>query len=169
MADRAVDRMPLAVRRALAVSSQAPQIRVNRSPTTGFLSVRAIRSDAGICRIGLGLAIAAVAVAGCAAQKRPPPSAPSGTGASGPPPHVTSCREYADQMAGRQLQQDLDSISGNFRGGDSRVFGDFARMDAKKYYQQLYESCLSNQRARRQQLEQQLDREQERQLDQQQK
>ena len=106
-------------------------------------------------RLFIGLAIAAIAVAGCAAKKRPLPAAPSGTGAAGPPPHVTSCREYADQMAGRQLQQDLDSISGNFRGGDSRVFGDFARMDAKKYYQQLYESCLSNQRARRQQQNQQ--------------
>ena len=63
---------------------------------------------------------------------------------------------WADRaMAARMAEQDLDSMSGNFRGGDSRVFGDFARMDAKKYYQQLYESCLSQQRARRQQQNQQ--------------
>ena len=117
--------------------------------------MRPYHSKTSMSRLFIALAIAAIAIAGCAAKKRPLPATPSGAGAAGPPPHVTSCREYADQMAGRQLQQDLDSISGNFRGGDSRVFGDFARMDAKKYYQQLYESCLSNQRARRQQQNQQ--------------
>ena len=39
-------------------------------------------------------------------------------------------------------------MSGNFRGGDSPLFQEFARMDAVKYRRQLYESCLSNQRAR---------------------
>ena len=96
----------------------------------------------------------AVAAVGCAGPKRPATVGPTGTGAAGPPPHVTSCREYADQTAGRTLQRDIDSISGNFQGGDSRVFEDFARMDAQKYYQQLYESCLSNQRAVREQQKQ---------------
>ncbi len=63
-----------------------------------------------------------------------------------PPPHVTSCREYADNMAGRQLDQDKESITSNFQGGDGGVLNEFARMDAERYYRQLYESCLSQQR-----------------------
>src|SRR3546814_2788381 len=59
---------------------------------------------------------------GCAAQKRtkrpPPPDRPA-TSDAGPPPHVSGCREYADGMAGRQMERDFDSISGNFEGGRS--------------------------------------------------
>ncbi len=46
------------------------------------------------------------------------------------------------------MQREFDVMSGNFRGGDSRVFKDFARADAEKYQRQLYESCLNNQRSR---------------------
>ena len=90
----------------------------------------------------------AVAVSACAGPKRAKKQPPASVGASGPPPHVTSCRDYADQLAGRQLQRDFDAISGNFRGGDSRLYQDFARLDAEKYSRQLYESCLSKQRAK---------------------
>lgn len=45
------------------------------------------------------------------------------------------------------MQREFDVMSGNFRGGDSRVFQDFARADAQKYRQQLYESCLNRQRS----------------------
>lgn len=92
-----------------------------------------------------------LAVAACAAPqkrvKRPAPVDRPTAGDSGPPPQVSACREYADNMAGRQLQQDYDSIQGNFQGGSSQVFRDFAHMDAQRYYQQLYESCLSQQRS----------------------
>lgn len=95
-------------------------------------------------------AVVAVAIAGCAAQKRakrpPPPDRPA-TSDAGPPPHVSDCREYADSMAGRQMERDFDSISGNFEGGSSQVFQDFARLDAQRYYRQLYESCLSQHRS----------------------
>lgn len=95
-------------------------------------------------------ATVAVAVVACAAPKRATRSAPPERPASadaGPPPHVTDCRQFADNLAGRQMERDFDAISGNFRGGSSQVFQDFARMDARRYYQQLYESCLSEQRA----------------------
>jgi len=92
-----------------------------------------------------------LAITACAAQqkraKRPAPVDRPTAGDSGPPPQVSACREYADNMAGRQLQQDYDSIQGNFQGGSSQVFRDFAHMDAQRYYQQLYESCLSQQRS----------------------
>lgn len=60
-----------------------------------------------------------------------------------------SCSEYAEQAASRELQREFDVMSGNFRGGDSRVFQDFARMDAQRQYQRLYESCLRNKRSRK--------------------
>ena len=100
------------------------------------------------------LALVAIVVLGVAAcssfqkSKKPAP-APAREKASsdiGPPPNVSACRAYADQMAGRQLEQDYDSIQGNFQGGSSPVFRDFARMDAERYYRQLYESCLSQHR-----------------------
>ncbi|MGH6914683.1 MAG: hypothetical protein ACREH3_13375 [Geminicoccales bacterium] len=95
-------------------------------------------------------ALVAAAIAGCAAPKRATRSAPADrptASDSGPPPHISKCREYADTMAGRQMERDFDSISGNFEGGNSQVFQDFARLDAKRYYQQLYEACLSQHRA----------------------
>ena len=96
-------------------------------------------------------AAVAVAVASCAAPakraKRPPPPERPAAADAGPPPNVSDCREYADSMAGRQMERDFDSISGNFEGGSSQVFQDFARLDAQRYYRQLYESCLSQQRA----------------------
>ena len=67
------------------------------------------------------------------------------TAATDPP--VGSCSEYADQAASRELQREIDVMSGHFRGGDSRVFQDFARMDAQRQYQRLYESCLRNKRS----------------------
>lgn len=99
------------------------------------------------------VALAAVAIAACAAPKRAkrpiPVDRPAvGAAESGPPPQVSACRSYADNMAGRQMQRDFDSIQGNFQGGSSQVFEDFARMDAQRYYRQLYESCLSQQRSR---------------------
>lgn len=96
------------------------------------------------------VALMAVAIAGCAFQKRakrPAPVDRPAASVSSPPPQVSACREYADTMAGRQLQQDYDSIQGNFQGGSSQVFRDFAHMDAQHYYRQLYESCLSQHRA----------------------
>jgi hypothetical protein len=63
---------------------------------------------------------------------------------------IGSCSEYADQAASRELQREIDVMSGHFRGGDSRVFQDFARMDAQRQYQRLYESCLRNKRSRKQ-------------------
>jgi hypothetical protein len=101
----------------------------------------------------LVIVAAAVAIAACSAPtkraKRPaPPERPAAAAAeAGPPPNVSDCREYADSMAGRQMERDFDSISGNFQGGNSQVFQDFARLDAQRYYRQLYESCLSQQRA----------------------
>jgi hypothetical protein len=95
------------------------------------------------------IAVTATAIVACAAPKRtkrPLPANRPAVSDSGPPPQVSACREYADTMAGRQMQQDFDSIQGNFEGGSSQVFRDFARMDAQRYYRQLYESCLSQQR-----------------------
>ena len=91
----------------------------------------------------------ALAATGCAYQKRskiPAPAKEPTLADTVPPPHISSCREYADNMAGRQMERDQDSISSNFQGGDGGVLQEFARMDAQKYYQQLYESCLSQQR-----------------------
>lgn len=85
----------------------------------------------------------------CAYPRRthlPAPAHEPGVADTIPPPHVTSCREYADNMAGRQLDQDKESITSNFQGGDGGVLNEFARMDAERYYRQLYESCLSQQR-----------------------
>jgi hypothetical protein len=93
--------------------------------------------------------LTALAIVACASPKRAkysPPASRSAANDSGPPPQVSACREYADNMAGRQLQQDYDSINGSFQGG-GQVFRDFAHMDAKRYYRQLYESCLSQHRA----------------------
>lgn len=95
-------------------------------------------------------ALMILAVSACASQKRAKRHTPVDrpvAGSSGPPPQVSACREYADTMAGRQLQQDYDSIQGNFQGGSSQVFRDFAHLDAQHYYRQLYESCLSQHRA----------------------
>lgn len=95
------------------------------------------------------IAVTATAIAACAAPKRakrPLPASPPAVSESGPPPQVSACREYADTMAGRQMQRDFDSIQGGFQGESSQVFRDFARMDAQRYYRQLYESCLSQQR-----------------------
>lgn len=99
------------------------------------------------------VALVAVAIAACAAPKRAKRPIPADRPAtavddSDPPPQVSACRSYADNMAGRQMQRDFDSIQGNFQGGSSQVFEDFARMDAQRYYRQLYESCLSQQRSR---------------------
>jgi len=97
------------------------------------------------------VALLTLAIAACAAPqkraKRPAPVDRPVASDAGPPPQVSACREYADNMAGRQLQQDYDSIQGNFQGGSSQVFRDFAHMDAQHYYRQLYESCLSQHRA----------------------
>lgn len=108
--------------------------------------VRRDRLNFTVCAVALGLS---VAITGCSWPKRAkhtPRPAPAASQA-GPPPNVTSCREYADQTAARQMQREFDVMSGNFRGGDSRVFKDFARADAQKYQRQLYESCLNNQRS----------------------
>lgn len=99
------------------------------------------------------VAFAVVAIAACAAPKRAKRPAPVDAPAaavedSGPAPQISACRNYADTMAGRQMQRDFDSIQGNFQGGSSPVFKDFARMDAQRYYRQLYESCLNQQRSR---------------------
>jgi len=99
------------------------------------------------------VAFAVVAIAACAAPKRAKRPAPVDRPAaavddSDPPPQISACRNYADTMAGRQMQRDFDSIQGNFQGGSSPVFRDFARMDAQRYYRQLYESCLNQQRSR---------------------
>ena len=90
-----------------------------------------------------------IVVAGCSwpqRTKHSPRPAPAASQA-GPPPNVSSCREYADHTAARQMQREFDVMSGNFRGGESRVFKDFARADAQRYRQQLYEACLNRQRA----------------------
>lgn len=99
------------------------------------------------------VALTAISIAACAAPKRAKRPVPIDRPAaaaeeSGPPPQVSACRSYADNMAGRQMERDFDSIQGNFQGGSSQVFEDFARMDAQRYYRQLYESCLSQQRSR---------------------
>ena len=95
------------------------------------------------------IVLTVAAIAACAAPKRakrPAPADRPAVGDLGPPPQVSACRAYADNMAGRQMEQEFDSIQGNFQGGSSQVFRDFARMDAQRYYQQLYESCLSQHR-----------------------
>lgn len=109
--------------------------------------IRKDRLNITVWAMALGLSIA---VTGCSWPKRAkhtPRPAPAASQA-GPPPNVSSCRDYADHTAERQMQREFDVMSGNFRGGDSRVFKDFARQDAQKYRQQLYESCLNNQRSR---------------------
>lgn len=97
------------------------------------------------------VAVLLIGVAACSSFQKSSKSAPAparekASSDIGPPPNVSACRAYADQMAGRQLEQDYDSIQGNFQGGSSPVFRDFARMDAERYYRQLYESCLSQHR-----------------------
>lgn len=100
------------------------------------------------------VALAAAAIAACAAPKQVKQPAPVrdrpavDVVETETPPQISACRSYADHMAGRQMQRDFDSIQGNFQGGSSQVFEDFARMDAQRYYRQLYESCLSQQRSR---------------------
>ena len=97
----------------------------------------------------LVVVLVALAATGCAFQKRskiPAPAKEPTLADTVPPPHISSCREYADNMAGRQLDRDQDSISSNFQGGDGGVLQEFARMDAQRYYRQLYKSCLSQQR-----------------------
>jgi hypothetical protein len=56
--------------------------------------------------------------------------------------HVSYCRDYADRVAGRELQREYDSMEGRFRGGESRVFRDIAEMDARKNYRRIYENCI---------------------------
>ena len=56
--------------------------------------------------------------------------------------HISYCRSYADQMAGRELQREYDSMKGRFRGSESQVFRDFAKMDAQKNYRRIYENCI---------------------------
>lgn len=63
--------------------------------------------------------------------------------------HVSYCRAYADQMAGRELQREYNSMEGRFRGSESRVFQDFARMDAQKNYRRIYQNCVRNRTADR--------------------
>jgi hypothetical protein len=94
----------------------------------------------------------ALTITGCAYQKHtriPTRSNEPTLSETVPPPHVTSCRKYADNMAGRQLDQARESISSNFQGGDGGVLDEFARMDAEHYYEQLYKSCLGGQRDNR--------------------
>jgi len=96
------------------------------------------------------IVLAAFAIAACAAPKRAKRHVPTDrptAGDSSSPPQISACRDYADNMAGRQMERDFDSIQGNFQGGSSQVFKDFARMDAQRYYRQLYESCISRYRA----------------------
>lgn len=92
----------------------------------------------------------AVSLAACA---KPKPAArpaaaepPSGEQAPGEPAvseaHISYCRAYADRMAGRELQREYDSMEGRFRGGESQVFRDFARMNAEKNYRRIYENCI---------------------------
>lgn len=100
------------------------------------------------------VALATAAIAACAAPKQVKQPVPASNRPAvdvvetETPPQISACRSYADNMAGRQMQRDFDSIQGNFQGGSSQVFQDFARMDAQRYYRQLYESCLSQQRSR---------------------
>lgn len=63
--------------------------------------------------------------------------------------HISYCRSYADQMAGRELQREYDSMKGRFRGSESQVFRDFAKMDAQKNYRRIYENCIRDRTAAR--------------------
>jgi len=94
--------------------------------------------------------VLAVSLGACAKPKPPAPPA-----ASEPPKeepavydtHVSYCRSYADRMAGRELQREYDTMEGRFRGGESRVFRDFAEMDARKNYRRIYENCIRDRTA----------------------
>lgn len=79
------------------------------------------------------------------AAATPLPSEPVERDPSVTEPHVSYCRNYADQMAGRELQRDYDSMEGRFRGGESQVFRDFAKMSAEKSYRRIYENCIRSQ------------------------
>ena len=61
--------------------------------------------------------------------------------------HISYCRSYADQTAGRELQREYDSMEGRFRGSESQVFQDFAKMDAQKNYRRIYENCIRDRTA----------------------
>lgn len=167
--------MPIFPSPALAERARSNQIPVNpihRFESKSVLPIQSPKTARSVIPCIAAICLA-VAIAGCAGPKRakgPAPAAAPSAGAvpweggapaadsatgeapaagqAGPPPHIVFCREYADQTAGRELQREFDSMSGNFRGGDSPLFQEFARMDAVKYRRQLYESCLSNQRAR---------------------
>jgi hypothetical protein len=78
--------------------------------------------------------------------------APSATGLSPMDPtdaNVSYCKRFADQTAAREMQREMDVMEGQFRGGDSRVFQDFARMDAERYSRKLYESCMRSAASRK--------------------
>lgn len=75
----------------------------------------------------------------------PPASEPVERDPSVTDVHVSYCRDYADQMAGRELQREYDSMEGRFRGGESQVFRDFAKMNAEKNYRRIYENCIRSQ------------------------
>ncbi len=81
------------------------------------------------------------------AAATPPASEPTAGEPSVSEAHVSYCRAYADQMAGRELQREYDSMEGRFRGGQSQVFQDFARMSAQKNYRRIYENCIRDRTA----------------------
>lgn len=102
-----------------------------------------------------------LSLAACASPKpapkpaaaTPPASEPVERDPSVTEPHVSYCRDYADRMAGRELQRDYDSMEGRFRGGESQVFRDFAKMSAEKNYRRIYENCIRSQTAPRKKKE----------------
>ena len=75
-------------------------------------------------------------------ESEPIPGTPRAGDPTDSETHVTYCQRYADQMAGRELQREYDSMEGRFRGGESQVFRDFAAMDAQKNYRRIYENCI---------------------------
>jgi len=102
-----------------------------------------------------------LALTACASPK-PAPKPAAATQPAGEPAaiepsvseaHVSYCRAYADQMAGRELQREYDSMEGRFRGGQSQVFQDFARMNAQKNYRRIYENCIRDRTATKSQDE----------------
>ena len=116
----------------------------------------------GSIRIGarsaslLAILVLAVSLGACAKPKAAAKPAASNAATAAPPAgepavsdtHISYCRTYADQMAGRELQREYDSMEGRFRGSESRVFRDFAKMDAQKNYRRIYENCIRSRAAR---------------------